>query len=41
MLVEDNPVITNTPTKTGIGAGKILVCECFFPNFPKLAREKL
>jgi len=23
MFVEDKPVITNTPTKTGVGAGKI------------------
>jgi len=33
MFVEDKPVITNTPTKTGVGAGKILGVERFLPKF--------
>jgi len=40
MFVEDKAVITNTPTKTGVGEqAKFLGCEGFLPKFTKLARK--
>jgi len=40
MFVEDKAVITNTPTKTGVGPGKILGCEWFFSQFSPNLPEK-
>jgi len=40
MFVEDKPVITNTPTKTGVGAGKILGVGRFLPKFPQTFSKK-